>query len=149
MAQSTLTNRSRLAKAIMASYVDEQKRDDGIEDDKPEPVDLDSLTPQQRELSDSYIDTYRRIMVDEQVQQQLLNIDGTAGCGKIYVIKAVCQKLRRIAIEHGHPDPIFVIAPSGVAALNIFGRTIHSALLIGAPSNPGSGSTVFARKEKL
>jgi hypothetical protein len=105
----------------ITSYVDEQKRDDGIEDDKPEPVDLDSLTPQQRELFDSYIDTYRRILANEQVQQQLLNIDGTAGCGKTYVIKAICQELRRIAmIEHGHPDPILIIAPSGVAALNIF-----------------------------
>ncbi|KAF8502071.1 hypothetical protein F5888DRAFT_1608152, partial [Russula emetica] len=112
----------------MSSYIDEQKRDDGIEDDTPDPVDLASLTPQQWQLFGSYVDTYHRILADEQVQQRLLNIDGTAGCGKTYVIKAICQELRRIAIDRGHPDPIRVLAPPGVAALNIFGRTIHSAL---------------------
>jgi hypothetical protein len=46
----------------LASYVDEQRRNIGVEDDTPEPVDVGSLTPEQRELFDSYIGTYRRIL---------------------------------------------------------------------------------------
>ena len=38
-----------------------------------------------------------------------------------------------MASDRGLPDPIRVLAPSGVAALNILGRTIHSAL--GLPIN--------------
>ena len=58
--------------------------------------------------------------------QILFNIDGTAGCGKTYVIAAICQRLRDLAHQHDQPDPIRVLAPSGVAALNIHGRTLHS-----------------------
>jgi hypothetical protein len=60
--------------------------------------------------------------------QLLLNVDGTAGCGKTYLIRAICQELRKMAIDHDQPDPILVLAPSGVAALNIHGRTIHSII---------------------
>jgi hypothetical protein len=38
-----------------------------------------------------------------------------------------------MATAHGQPDPIRVLAPSGVAAFNIRGRTAHSAL--GLPVN--------------
>lgn len=63
-----------------------------------------------------------------------LNVDGTAGCGKTYLVRAICQELRRrrIATDHGQPDPIRFVAPSGVAAWNIGGRTIHSALSLSA-----------------
>jgi ATP-dependent DNA helicase PIF1 len=56
----------------------------------------------------------------------LFNIDGTAGCGKTYLIAAICQGLRNLASMHHQPDLIRVFALSGVAALNIHGRTLHS-----------------------
>jgi ATP-dependent DNA helicase PIF1 len=65
-----------------------------------------------------------------------LNIDGTAECGKSYLIQAICQELRRIAKENCQPNPIRVMAPSGVAALNTNGATMHSAL--GIPATNGS-----------
>ena len=52
--------------------------------------------------------------------------DRTAGCGKTYLISAICQGLRDMADLHDQPDPIRVLAPSGIAALNICGRTLHS-----------------------
>jgi hypothetical protein len=133
----------------LASYLDGQKRDEEIKDDVPDPVDINSLNSQQRVLFDSYINTYQKILENEVVETQLLNVDGTAGCGKTYVIKAICQEIRRTAVEHGQSDPIRVIAPSGVAALNIFGRTIHSAL--GLPINrdfvPLAGSRLATFQE--
>ena len=130
----------------MASFLDEQRRTDAISDDTPDPVDVESLTPEQHFVFTSYVHTYRRILAGEDVRPQLLNVDGTAGCGKTYLIKAICQELRRLAELNGLPDPIRVVAPSGVAALNIFGRTIHSAL--GLPINrefvPLAGSRLAA-----
>lgn len=104
----------------MASYLNEQKHDELIEDNIPESVDLESLMVEQHHIFNIYVETYGQILVDEGVRPQLFNIDGTAGCGKTYLIKAICKELWRLAGEHGHPDLIRVIALSGVAALNIF-----------------------------
>jgi ATP-dependent DNA helicase PIF1 len=66
-----------------------------------------------------------------------------------YVIKPICQELRHLTAQHSQRDPVCVIAPSGVAVLNIFGRTIHSAL--GLPINrdfvPLTGSWLAAFQE--
>ena len=118
----------------MASWVDKKKRENEegtIPNDTP--VNIASLNPEQRIIFDSYVSAYQSILSGLPSDQQLYNIDGTAGCGKMYVIRAICQELRRMASDCGLPDPIRVLAPSGVAALNILGRTIHSAL--GLPIN--------------
>jgi hypothetical protein len=81
----------------------------------------------------------------------LFNIDGSTGCGKTYLIHAICQQLRAMATSaHGKPDHIQVLAPSGVAAFNICGRTAHSAL--GLPVNcafvPLTGSRLATIQEQ-
>jgi len=72
------------------------------------------------------MNAYAKILADEEPPQMLLNIDGTAGCGKTYLITAIFQGLRTLADEHDQPDPIRVLAPSGVATLNICSCTLHS-----------------------
>ena len=54
---------------------------------------------------------------------------GTAGTGKSYLIKAIRSRLREMA-GIGSESPVLVLAPTGVAAFNINGRTIHSTLSI-------------------
>ena len=54
---------------------------------------------------------------------------GTAGTGKSYFIKSIQNRLRDIA-EIGNESPLLLLAPTGVAAFNINGRTIHSTLSI-------------------
>ena len=95
-------------------------------DDLPN-VNINSLTQEQRKVLEVFTETYTKILAGKSPPQFLLNIDGTAGCGKTYLISAICQELCRMARENDQPDPIRVVAPSGVAALNISGRTIHSA----------------------
>ena len=117
----------------MASYIQDEKRIEGQptnDNDNDVPIDPDSLSPEQRDIYDLFIQTYQQLLSGQDPGQINLNIDGTAGCGKSYLIRCVCQKLRQLALEHEQPDPIRVIAPSGVAALNTNGQTIHSALLI-------------------
>ncbi|KAL1725165.1 hypothetical protein EV714DRAFT_221874, partial [Schizophyllum commune] len=89
---------------------------------------------------------FTRILDGEDVPPMLFNIDGAAGCGKTYLISTICWKLRTMAAERGVPDPIRVFAPSGVAALNINGQTLHSAsrLPIGGGFEPLTGQRLAA-----
>lgn len=122
----------------MAGYIQEQKRARGVDADEEMGgmVDVDTLAVEQRAVYDAYVDAYRQILDGHEVPPLHLNIDGTAGCGKTYLIHAICQTLRRMAVENARPDPVRVMAPSGVAALNINGRTCHSAFAIPASNGP-------------
>ena len=53
-------------------------------------------------------------------------VSGKAGCGKSTIIKEI---IRRVTNEFG-PDSIVVSAPTGSAAINIDGKTIHSSFQI-------------------
>ncbi|KAJ7769637.1 hypothetical protein DFH07DRAFT_714431, partial [Mycena maculata] len=113
----------------MGTYLDQQRRESGaIINGQPNPVNLTTLANEQRAIFEEYVAVYSKILAGEAVPQLLFNIDGTAGCGQTYLIHAICQELRRMATARGEPDPIRVLAPSGVAAFNIRGRTAHSAL---------------------
>ena len=47
---------------------------------------------------------------------------GCAGTGKSYVILA----LRKLAVLFNRPDAVLVFAPSGIAAVNAGGVTLHT-----------------------
>ena len=57
-----------------------------------------------------------------------VNIDSTAGTGKSFLISAITKALNNLASERGHMSPIIRIAPTGNAAFNIHGTTIHQSL---------------------
>jgi hypothetical protein len=60
--------------------------------------------------------------------QLLLNIDGVAGAGKTFALLKICARLQELAIEAQKQNPIFRAAPTGIAAFNILGKTLHSLL---------------------
>lgn len=56
---------------------------------------------------------------------------GTAGTGKSYLINAIRVRLREMAMNNSiETSPVIVFAPTGVAAFNILGTTIHSTLSV-------------------
>ena len=55
-------------------------------------------------------------------------LTGGPGCGKSYVLERIISELRK---RHGK-DSVLVLAPTGVAALNVGGQTMHA-------KNPGPG----------
>lgn len=123
----------------MATYLIEQRRILGALEGPSEElvrIPLETLEVEQRNVLDRCIDMFLRTMQGSVVSPLRANIDGTAGCGKTYLIRAICQELRRLAAELGNPEPVRVLAPSGVAAWNINGQTIHSAL--GIPASNGT-----------
>jgi ATP-dependent DNA helicase PIF1 len=62
--------------------------------------------------------------------QLLLQVEGRGGTGKSFTLKIVVDELRSLALRAGLDDSglLQIVAPTGVAANAINGRTIHSLL---------------------
>ena len=75
------------------------------------------------------------------VQPYQVFLSGPGGVGKSHVIKLVQSDTIRILKLSGmfEPDDVIVLltAPTGVAAFNISGMTLHSALLLGCNRRTG------------
>jgi PIF1-like helicase len=57
-----------------------------------------------------------------------MHVDGSAGTGKSYLIHTVSAHLAERAHSDDKRDPLVRAAPTGIAARNISGRTLHSLL---------------------
>jgi len=65
-------------------------------------------------------------------------LTGSAGCGKSHLITTISQTLKKaLSYRTGNleKDKILILAPTGVAAINVGGNTIHSALGIPVDRN--------------
>ncbi len=51
-----------------------------------------------------------------------------AGSSKTYTLLKICARLQELAAAIGDPIPVIRAAPTGVAAFNIIGKTLHSLL---------------------
>jgi ATP-dependent exoDNAse (exonuclease V) alpha subunit len=120
----------------MQSYVDDAKKEAGdtlMPDQAPKRINMSTLEEEQHAVWHFLCSTYSEILCGLNPEQNLIHVDGSAGCGKTYLIDAICQELRDMAEDEEERNPIRVLAPSGAAALNVCGQTIHSAL--GLPVN--------------
>jgi hypothetical protein len=88
------------------------------------------LNPEQRKLYDTVADQYSQELVLSRPppSQLLLNVDGVAGSGKTFTLLKVCARIQELAEEAGKQNPVFRAAPTGIAAFNIVGKTLHSLL---------------------
>jgi len=86
----------------------------------------DSLERQQRRFFDLVVTHYRRHLAGEGPEQMLINLDGRAGTGKSFVVMLISTTLQSIASSAGRENPILRVAPTGVAAHAINGRTLHA-----------------------
>jgi ATP-dependent DNA helicase PIF1 len=57
-----------------------------------------------------------------------LNVDSVAGSRKTFTLLKTCAWIQELAIEAGKQNPVFRAAPTGIAAFNIVGKTLHSLL---------------------
>ena len=92
-------------------------------------VDLQTLNEKQKLVFRRIESHYDDMLKGHQVGPLRTIVMGTAGTGKTYLINAIRGRLREMA-GVGSKSPVLVIAPTGVAAFNIMGITIHSALSI-------------------
>jgi len=88
----------------------------------------DNLNEKQKIIFDRIETHHKNAISDHRVEALRIHIMGTAGTGKSYLIKAIRKRLQSMA--RNGKSPVIVIAPTGVAAFNIDGGTIHSTLSI-------------------
>ena len=98
-----------------------------------------SLNAKQREIFD-IVFSWAKTFVKNRSSQLLNKIEplnifltGQGGCGKSHLIKTIYHSLTKILMHKGR-DPekprVLLLAPTGVAAINIDGTTVHSGLCI-------------------
>ena len=113
------------------------------------PVEPDRLQPEQRRVYDAVLEQYRRILNGEDPEALRINVDGFAGTGKSYMIAMISASLQQEARAAGKSDPVSRAAPTGIAAFNIQGRTLHSLLRLPVKKKfvPLSSTTLIALQE--
>ena len=89
-----------------------------------------ALNTEQRKLYDTIIAHYTNEinLGGRSPPQLLLNVDGEAGTGKTFTLLKACARVQEIAIAAGRSNPVLRAAPTGIAAFNIIGKTLHSLL---------------------
>ena len=100
-------------------------------------VDYDSLNEKQQIIFKRIKSHYHNTLTNPQTEPLRIVIIGTAGTGKSYLIMAIRKMLHEM-VRHETKTPLLVLAPTGVAAFNIRGRTVHSALSIPIHINDNS-----------
>ena len=103
--------------------------------DTGEDIDINTLNPKQRKFYDIVLN--HRNSKSRKKKQLLMILLGTAGTGKSYVIKALKDALG---------DELEITAPTGMAAFNVNGVTIHS--LLGLPIQGVNSTSLSVGKKK-
>jgi GTPase SAR1 family protein len=104
-------------------------RNDDTEDENETSEMYQNLNEKQKIIFDRIETHYKNTIFGHQVEALRILIMGTAGTGKSYLIKAIRGRLRTMATNE-IKLPVILIAPTGVAAFNINGATVHSTLSI-------------------
>ena len=100
----------------------------------------DTLNPIQRELYEMAVQQYLDELAGRDVKPLRINLDGVAGSGKTYVLLKICSRLQELALAANRPSPVFRCAPTGIAAFNILGKTLHSLLRVPVKGRPFDSS---------
>ena len=87
---------------IAENYIDEQKRQIEIFDEEIPDVDISKLIGNQRRIFLKVISHYQQILPERNPPPLTINIDGTAGTGKSFLISAITKTLNNLASERGH-----------------------------------------------
>jgi hypothetical protein len=95
---------------------------------------VSSLNEQQRLVFETIKRHLRAVINGEQPTPLYEFVTGSGGCGKSYLIKVISALMRRSGVAlgcfEGDNSPLVLAAPTGVAALNIGGETLHHALCL-------------------
>ena len=82
-------------------------------------------------------------VLDADGQQLLMYIAGVGGTGKTHVVRAILRLFELL----GRSEEILVGAPTGAAALNIDGYTIHSLTMV--PTGKGNGKSKMTELKNI
>src|ERR1700735_782978 len=82
-------------------------------------------------------------------EQLLLNLDGVAGAGQTFAVLKASGRLQDIAALAEKLNPVFRAAPTGIAAFNIVGKTLHSLLRLPVKSKKSELSAATLQKLQM
>ena len=121
-------------------WIETQKRLGGAPTNQLPEVDWRLLQGEQKEVFLQVIAWYKATLGAEQGRNDhpnplRINIDGTAGTGKSFLISAISTELQTLAFREDKPNPVMCVAPTGISAFGINGVTIHSALSLPTKSS--------------
>jgi len=86
------------------------------------------LNPEQKLIYDMFAGHYEAVLDGGTPEPLLVQVDGRGGTGKSHVINLLSARLDQLAVANGHLPVVVRSAPTGVAANNINGSTLHSLL---------------------
>ena len=135
--------------AIASDWIETQKWLGGAPVNQLPGVNWQLLQGEQREVFLQVVAWYKVTLGAEQgrnphPESLRINIDGTAGTGKSFLISAISTELQNLASQENKPNPVMCLAPTGIAAFGINGMTAHSALSLPVKSSfsPLTSSTL-------
>ncbi|XP_057299096.1 uncharacterized protein LOC130629775 [Hydractinia symbiolongicarpus] len=112
----------------------------GISDDELHEK-IRTLNKTQRQIFNDWVRTYVKGLAcnaHHKIKPIHIFLTGSSGCGKSHLITTISDMLNKaLSYRAGNleKDKILILAPTGIAAINIEGNTIHSALGIPADRN--------------
>lgn len=122
-------DKENMAEECAYRIIDEENEESVAEDDKFNPLSLKELEKQKLSLNDQqkkiYEDVVIRVeeqLIDEKVSAIRLIVSGVGGTGKSHLIQILTTKIRSMTKR---TDSVAIVAPTGIAAFNVGGRTIH------------------------
>ena len=88
--------------------------------------DAEQMSDEQKEIVYSAVDTVTKFLNnDPSYKPMRATIMGSAGTGKSFIINTIISMVRKLT---GSNDTVQIAAPSGAAAFNVQGSTIHNLL---------------------
>ena len=89
---------------------------------------MNSMTNDQKKVMNFIKAHFQSIQSKDNLDPIHIFITGGGGVGKSFLIRIMIEWLRRCTVNIVGIDPVVVCAPTGTAAKNINGRTLHSTL---------------------
>ncbi|KZT34517.1 hypothetical protein SISSUDRAFT_1065241 [Sistotremastrum suecicum HHB10207 ss-3] len=112
------------------NWIKTQKELNPLPEEEFTAVDWRKLKGKQRDVFRQVVAYFKKKRDDPQFQPTPLciNVDGTAGTGKSFLIWSITQALQTLYPET--PSTVLRLAPTGIAAYGIRGQTLNSGLAI-------------------
>jgi ATP-dependent DNA helicase PIF1 len=92
----------------------------------PNILSIDVFNEEQQLFNSLIVNHWQDYLAGRNPRPLRVNVDGLTGTWKSFVILQASAKVVQLAAAVGVPDPIIRSAPTGIAAYNFNGRTLHS-----------------------
>ena len=94
------------------------------------------------------LDAKQQLVIDLVKEGRNVFVSGAGGVGKSFTLDRITAALK-LTYGDAYHRKVCVCAPTGIAALNVKGSTIHSATGIGVPKEVADFGRIYTRRTKV